>query len=168
MMICAPRFNIYLLAALCLVMVCGCSSSDYARKRQLSTIRVHLEVNSDATGHSQIVQVYREHPVSVSIEKEPFLTEANVSEAKIEESLGGFSIRIKFDRQGTWLLEQYSSANPGRHFAIFSQFVNHPGEKVSPGRWLAAPQIPQRIKDGVLTFTPDATREETANIVLGL
>ena len=35
-------------------------------------------------------------------------------------------------------------------------------------RWLAAPRISQRIKDGVLVFTPDATREEAERIVRGL
>jgi hypothetical protein len=35
-------------------------------------------------------------------------------------------------------------------------------------RWLAAPVISHRIGDGVLVFTPDATREEAEEIALGL
>ena len=35
-------------------------------------------------------------------------------------------------------------------------------------RWLAAPVISHRISDGVLVFTPDATREEAEEIALGL
>ena len=35
-------------------------------------------------------------------------------------------------------------------------------------RWLAAPILQQRIRDGLLVFTPDATREEAERIVRGL
>jgi len=35
-------------------------------------------------------------------------------------------------------------------------------------RWLAAPVISRRIPDGVLVFTPDASRAEADDIVLGL
>ena len=48
--------------------------------------------------------------------------------------------------------------------AIFSQF----GEEMKDYRWLAAPVINRRISDGVLVFTPDATREEAEEIALGL
>ena len=77
---------------------------------------------------------------------------------------GGFAIEIKFDENGTWLLEQYSAANPGRHFVIFGQW----SEKLADGRWLAAPLITHRIGDGVLAFTPDCSREEADQLVLGL
>ena len=39
---------------------------------------------------------------------------------------------------------------------------------MAEGRWLAAPRINKRIADGVLVFTPDATREEAEQIALGL
>ena len=35
-------------------------------------------------------------------------------------------------------------------------------------RWLGAPRVTHRIKDGVLIFTPDTDREEAEQIVLGL
>ena len=62
------------------------------------------------------------------------------------------------------MLEQYSAANPGKHFAIFGQW----GEKLADGRWLAAPLITHRIADGMLSFTPDMSREEADRLVLGL
>lgn len=162
------RFNIYLLAALALGALCGCQSDEFLRRRQLSTLRVHIETNQDGTDKVQTVPVFREHPVSVTVSKTPVLTEANVAEAAVVDEPGGFALRIKFDRQGTWLLELASTDNRGRHFAIFSEFANGPRDKKAEGRWLAAPKISQRIKDGVLSFTPDATREEAANIALGL
>ena len=75
---------------------------------------------------------------------------------------------MQFDRHGSWLLEQYSTQNLGRHFAIFSQFAAPPDQKLNQGRWLAAPKLTQRITNGVLTFAPDATREEAEQIVVGL
>jgi len=36
------------------------------------------------------------------------------------------------------------------------------------GRWLAAPLINRRMADGMITFTPDASREETEKFVEGL
>jgi hypothetical protein len=74
--------------------------------------------------------------------------------------MGGFQVMIQFDRQGTWLLEQYSVAARGKRVAIFSQF----GE----ARWLAAPVLARRIADGLFVFTPDATRAEAERIVRGL
>jgi hypothetical protein len=62
------------------------------------------------------------------------------------------------------MLEQYSAANPGRHFVIFGQW----GDKLVNGRWLAAPLITHRISNGVLAFTPDITRAEADQLVLGL
>lgn len=167
MMIRRHPFNIYLLAALAAPFLGGCQSDAYLLRKQLSTLRVHIEVHPDGSERVQTVPIYRAHPVSVVILKTPFLTEANVAEASVVDQPGGFALRIKFDRQGTWLLEQYSS-DRGKHFAIFSEFVTGPRDKKAQGRWLAAPIVSQRIKDGVLSFTPDATREEAVNIALGL
>ena len=106
----------------------------------------------------------RADPVLVTITQEPILTEANLVAAKIIDAPGGFAIAVQFDETGTWILEQYSAANPGRHFAIFGQW----GEKLADGRWLAAPLITHRIANGVLAFTPDMSRQEADQLVLGL
>ena len=47
---------------------------------------------------------------------------------------------------------------------VFVQF----GEKPGKALWLAAPIISNRISDGTLLFTPDASRENTEAIVQGL
>jgi len=62
------------------------------------------------------------------------------------------------------LLEQRSVDSRGQRFAIFCQF----GPDLKESRWLAAPIVARRITDGVLVFTPDATRAEAEEIVLGL
>ena len=140
----------------------GCKTSK--PKPQTAALRVHIETTPDRTGASQEISVLRSTPVLLTIKREPILSEANMVGAKIIEAQGGFAIEIKFDESGTWILEQYSAANPGRHFAIFAQW----GDKLSDGRWLAAPFISRRISNGTLSFTPDCSREEADKLVAGL
>ena len=161
-------FNIYLATALGLLLLCGCKSAK-TNSKGLATLRVHAEMLGDAAGRTTKVQVFRAQPFFVTIEKTPFLTEAFVKHASVADTMGGFALQVQFERQGTWLLEQYSSALRGKHIVIFSQFVP-PGEKKQnpDGRWLAAPLVSTRITDGLLVFTPDATRAEAEQIANGL
>jgi preprotein translocase subunit SecD len=159
------RFNIYLAFALVAVAVCGCRTSPESKaKKQLSTLRLHLEAGRDASEATQLVPVYRLHPFMVNVQKMPFLNESNVSEAKVVDVVGGFALRIQFDHAGAAMLEQYTVANRGKKVAVFSQF----GGELATLRWLAAPFISRRIIDGVFVFTPDANREEAEEIARGL
>jgi preprotein translocase subunit SecD len=164
------RFNGYLFVGLtwALALVCGCRTEEGKREKALSTLHVFLEVNQDAAKRSRPVPIYRDNPQMVNVESEPFLTEANVSEARVEEAVGGFAIRVRLDREGSWLLEQYTVANHGKRLAIQTQFASPEAPGLHQSRWLAAPLISGRISDGTLLFTPDATREEAYQIVLGL
>ena len=139
----------------------GCQTAEERKLAgQLSTFRLHLETNPDSTGRSAQVPIYRERPVMVNVVKEPFLDEGSVLRAWVENSLGGFAIKVQFDTSATWLLDGVTASNKGRHIAIFTQFPD--------ARWLGAPVIQQRITDGVIAFTPDATREEADRIVRGI
>jgi hypothetical protein len=159
------RFNIYLLVALAALVASGCASSSEKKNRRLvATLRLHLEANRDSTKSSESVPVYRAKPVWVNVQKMPFLTEGYVARAQVIDVVGGFALRIEFDHRGTGLLEEYTTANRDRKIAVFCQF----GEKIKDYRWLAAPVISHRITDGVFTFTPDASRDEAEEIVLGL
>lgn len=163
----SDRFNTYFLLAAVLVAAVGCQTAEQKEKdvkKQLSTLRIHLEVNPDGTQAKDPVPVFRESPLLVQISKSPFLTEADVEGAKLMEVMGGFAIQVQVNRRGIFLLEQYTTANKGRRMVIFSQFGVTPAE----ARWLAAPLIKQRIADGFLVFTPDATRAESERIVRGL
>ena len=168
MMIRGDRFNLKLLAAVALALVCGCRTGDTGQEKITSTIRVHLEVNVDRTSRNRQVPVYRENPVLVNVEAEPFLNEAEVSEARVEEVVGGFALRIAFTQRGAYLLEHATASNRGKHYVVFSQFASLQDPTVNQGRWLAAPTIGPRISNGVLLFTPDASREEAYQIVIGL
>src|SRR5688572_10677266 len=139
------RFNAYLIIALLALAGTGCQAR---KKKEASTLRVHLEVSRDGTDKNAPVPIYRQNPLYVNIENAAFLTEGSISKASVVDALGSFQIMLQFDRRGTWLLEQYTTAHRGRRIAIFSHF----GE----ARWLAAPVMNKRITDGLLVFTPDA------------
>jgi len=156
------QFNIYLMLAAVLALFCSCQTDK--KDKEIGALRVHIEANSDNTGTSQTISVLRSDPVLITIEKEPILTEANVVEAKVIDAHGGIAIEIQFDESSALVLEQYTAANSGKHYAVFGQW----GDKLSEGRWLAAPIITHRIANGVLAFTPDASREEADQLALGL
>lgn len=160
-------FNLYLLLLLA-VLAGGCQTGKEKTKELASTFRVHIETGFDPSGRSDTVAIYRENPMTINIEKEPVLTESDVSEAKIVESLGDFSIQVQFDRSGTWRLEQCTTGYRGKHMAIFTQFMPTNNVKTTLTRWIGAPRITKRITNGILIFTPDATREEAQQIVIGL
>src|SRR5215211_754441 len=122
------RINAYLVVALFVLAWSGCQ---VMKKKEASTLRLHLEVTPDGTDKNGPVPVYRQNPVHVNVEHSPFLTEHSIAKASVVEVMGSFQIMIQYDRRGTWLLEQYSTANRGRRIAIMSQF--------GQVRWLAAP-----------------------------
>ena len=168
MLIVRYRFNIYLLTALAsaAIFLCGCQmfSSGDPNDKIVSSLSLHIETHPDASELSSPVPIFREKPIMVNVEKDPFLTEADISGAKLVEVMGGFALQIQFDERGTWTLEQMTATNPGKRIAILSRF----GPKFKEARWLAAPFISRRISNGILTFTPDASKEESEKIILGL
>jgi hypothetical protein len=161
------RFNIYLtlIAALTLLPACH-SDHDGKEDKQMSVLRVHIESNVDPAGTSQTVSVLRTDPVSFTVQKEPILTEANLLAARVLDAPAGsgFAVELKFDDLGTSILEQYTASNSGRHLLFFGQW----GEKGTDGRWLAALLISHRMGEGVVSFTPDMSRDDVYRLVLGL
>jgi preprotein translocase subunit SecD len=160
---CARQFNLYLPLLALLALLCGCQSGK-KDKEPTAALRVHIESSDSLAGTGQTVSVLRADPVLVSIATDPVLTEANITAAEVISVQGEYAVEVKFNQTGAWTLEQFSAANPGKHFVIFGQW----GEKVTDGRWLAAPVISRRIASGILSFTPDASRAETEQLVLGL
>jgi len=157
----ARGFNLYLLAAL---LLCGCATKDKDKNAFLGTLRVHIESSGTIPDGGQKIKLLRANPVEVTVDSESILSEANILAVTLINTPGGFAIKVKFDETGSWTLEQYSAANPGRHFAIFAQWDKNPGD----GRWLAAPLITHRISDGTLVFTPDCSREEARKLMISV
>ncbi|HWQ90098.1 MAG TPA: hypothetical protein VN673_00385 [Clostridia bacterium] len=163
------RFNIYFVLLLAAVMAFGCqSSAERKRKKEMSVLRLHLEARPDSTDRTQPVPVFRADPVTIDIQRSAFLTEENVKEASVVETLGSFSIQLQLDRHGRLILEQITGGNRDKRIVIFAAFGLKKGGKPLHNRWIAAPKITRRISDGLLVFTPDATREEAELFVLGL
>lgn len=161
------RINTYLLAAAAAVAAfawlsgAGCSTAQ-KEKMEEASLRLHMQANPDrsAQGNTTNAIIGRVTPFEVTIERLPFLTEFNIERADVADSVAGFSIAVQFTPEGTITLEQYTTAYKGQKMVIGAEF--------GQTRWLAAPVIRQRIADGKLVFTPDATREEAERIVRGL
>lgn len=160
---CAQRFNLFLASVLALALLGGCQTTGH-KDKDVSELRVHMETGAVGLGVSQTVSVLRADPLLVRIANTPILNEADVVAAQVIATPGGFALQIHFDENGRWILEQYSAANPGRHFVIFGQW----GQNTNDSRWLAAPLITHRIANGVLSFTPDMSRAAADRFVLGL
>ena len=171
MLIAATRFNIYLTLLLALIgLGTGCQTvKTEIKKEPTSGLQFHLEVNPDGTDKNGPVTINRATPFQVNIERHPFLTEYQIAKAAVvDDALGGFRMFVQFNRQGTWLLEQYTTAHKGKRIAIFSHFTGTEENAKREGRWLAAPVITRRVREGDFTFTPDARREEAETIATGL
>jgi preprotein translocase subunit SecD len=159
----AGRFNLYLLLlAAGLLLAGGCATGKKSDK-QTAALRVHIQ-STESLSSSQTVKVLRSEPMLVPIMADPILTESHVTSASLVETPGGFAVEIQFNQTGIWMLEQYTVSNPGKHLVIFGQW----SDKLKDGRWLAAPVIGHRIANGLLSFTPDASREEAEQFVQGL
>lgn len=129
-------------------------------RRIFSTFLIHVEATDDGTHRYIQVPIDRKSPLKLTIDRNPVLLEEHLKDAAVVDDMGGFVIRIRCNERGTMVLDAMTNDNRGRRLVLFSNF--------GQDRWLAAPLITKRIRDGVLTFTPDATREEAERIVDGL
>lgn len=157
------RFNLYLLLVLVAMSADGCAWTK-KKIKDVAGIRIHVEAPVQVTGKTETIRVLRSQPVAVLVDEDPMVTERNIIAATLLETPGGFAVRVKFDETGSWMIEQATAGNPGKHMAVYGQW----GDTISEGRWLAAPVITHRIADGTITFTPDASREEAVKLVEGL
>ncbi|MEW6305751.1 MAG: hypothetical protein AB1705_19910 [Verrucomicrobiota bacterium] len=170
-----PAINIYLCCCLAALLAAGCQSPEAGKEKKAAEkkgdkkleamVRLYQQVNPDGSGSNAPVSVYRAKPVEINVSRMPFLDETSLKRAGIvEDGFGTFAIGLEFDRRGTLILENLTAVNVNSHIAIQAVF----GPKLEQVRWLAAPYLRQRITNGVVIFTPDATREEAEQLVTGL
>jgi len=160
-----PRwaFNIYLCLIGAALGLCwtGCrTSEERKRDKEFTFLTLHQEVNPDGTPRTKTVQVVRANPIRVGMMVSPFLDENNITNAVVIDTVGGYALEIRFDDRGTRMLNAFTAANRGQRIGVFCSFPDE--------RWLGAPRIGAPIVNGVLSFTPDASREECERIVRGL
>ena len=152
-------FNTYLWLTLLALLATSCETTR-SKKKPEASLRFHLETNIEGTERTEAIAVGRSSPFAMGIETKAFLSEFNIERATVVLAPGGFALSVQFDREGTWILEQYSTAHKGKRAAIAAEF----GEL----RWIAAPILRDRITNGLFVFTPDTTREEAEKIASGV
>ncbi len=147
-------------------MAAGCQTNSHSKKDEpLASLMVHLEASPYAADPTEEAHIMRTDPVTVIVQKEPFLTEADLADAKLVDTVGGFSLQLQLRQHGTWILEETSTDNQGKRAVIFSQFGTATN-KIQ--RWLGVFKMVRRVSTGVITFTPDTSREEAELLVSGL
>lgn len=154
-------FNLILLLGLSWATGCATSSKAKSDEETQTLISCHLESNDFGLDKTEEISVYRRRPEILRITKAAILDNADISRAVTVDRPGGVkSISIQFNQRGTLKLDSTTIANKSKRIAIRAAFPE--------SRWLAAVMIRNRIEDGILLFTPDATPEETERIVKGI
>lgn len=151
-------FNLFLLLLLAAAGA-GCGSVAHSFGKKATILRLHIEARPDPIGSTSEISVFRVSPIRVSVEKSPILDEGSLESAELVDNQGTHQLRLKFTPHGRQMLDTYTTMNRGRRIFIFCAFGEH--------RWLGAPPA-GRVTDGILTFTPDASRAECERIVRGL
>ena len=155
-------FNGFLALAVIAVLTNCATSEESKRKKEMSTLRIHVESDPGNADRTSAISVIRASPILLNIDREAVLDESDVAAATLVGQADGlYSVEIQLTRRGGWILERTSVANRGKHLALFSAFGDQ-------ARWLAAPLITAKNSSGRLVFTPDATYEESKRFVNGL
>jgi len=159
------RFNIIFWLLAGLVAATGCQSAkkseEKKKKKELTIVEFHLESTPDGLNDTDSITVNRREPMSLNVDKEPFIDNTGIGSAKlIDEGEGIFSIQINFNMAGKLRLDINTMSHRGKHIAIYCAW--------GPKRWIAAPVIRGHMGDGVILFTPDTTHEEAERIVRGI
>ena len=90
-------------------------------------LHLHLETNPDGTTRNAVAQVGRQSSFLVNIDKHFFLSELDLARAEVVgDEWGGFAMKLQFNRHGTWLLEQFTTASKGRRIVVFAEFGEIP------------------------------------------
>jgi len=143
----------------CVLVGCAGKKSKKDPDKDASTLRLHMETQPGILGSGK-VKVIRSQPITIAIEKEPFLDEGFVKAARVMETPGGHAIGVEFTERGALRLQMATGTRAGRRMVIWSRWTE--------GRWLAAVIVSRANDTGVIVFTPDASREECERIVRGL
>ena len=155
------------------VVACACLGCDTPKtsppnqleqdtSKQATLMQFHIESNPDPTGRTMDAPIYRANPFLLTVKREPVLDEGFMESVQMVDAdeVGGYAIKITFDKFGTRRLDALSIEHRSQRLAVHAEWTE--------ARWLAAPILNKRLSHGEFVFTPDATREETERIVRGL
>jgi hypothetical protein len=142
---------------------------------------VYLEARNGASTGAQMVKVLN---VPFYVESEPFLSEADLSSARLVDYPDGtYAVQVSCNQHGKLVLDMTTTSSKGLNMVIFSFFPpagwSKPksrdafsGEKAATGQprvssWSAA-RISNNLSNGTFQFTPEASRAEAERMVRGL
>lgn len=139
----------------------GEAKTPKATKDNISTIRFHLEAHPSDGDRTMMAKVGRTRPMQMVLMASPMITEANVLKAEAWNTTDGLvAIRLELDRIGRRILMINSGSQRGGRMAVSSHFPEP--------HWIGVVRFDRVMSEGVITFIPDATPEESDRIVEGL
>jgi hypothetical protein len=141
------------LLMLCLLELTACNSAP----KNAAILRMHLPASPAATPIRRMPVTIRTPALTLEVDRLPVLSEADLDHVDLTGEGDNFGIRLFFNTHGTIMLDTVSLNNRGQLLVIIINGVP-----------VAAPQLRERIVDGVFDFTPDISREEAEKIVKGL
>lgn len=173
-------FNIYFFAAAA-ILASGCGSRSLSLHKDYTFLRVYMEARNGASSGSQIVEVAH---TPIFVVAEPFLTEQDVSQARLMDNPDGtYDIQVSFNDHGSLVLDMTTTSSRGLDLVICVQYPPRswnrpndsdafPSDKSASARsrymsWSAV-RIRSGLTGGTIVFTPDASRVEAQRIVDGL
>src|SRR5204862_6181124 len=94
------RFNIYLLLLMAAVAV-SCTTPKPPEQthedKLAATLRVHVEVPKGGGTFNSEATVFRQMPITLTVSRNPILTEGDIKEARVIDSHGGYLLQVQFD-----------------------------------------------------------------------
>src|SRR5262245_12559182 len=108
-------FNIYLASVFLTALGLGCRTEEGKRNHQYATFTVHVEIRNDQSDATKLISVLRSSPITLTVNKEPFLDESMVKSARVVDAQGGgFVLQVEFTKQASLTLEQQSARALGK------------------------------------------------------
>jgi preprotein translocase subunit SecD len=152
------------MGCLALITACfaGCSTTSSTGKNGKKaedevTLRIHEEANSSLPTETFRTVEIPHTGVKLTVDIFPALTERDVQSAELYDTAGGKAIFVRFDPQGTVMLDQITTRDRGQYLMIFLN--NHP-----VGTWF----VDQRITNGQFLVEGDFTDEAAGKAVEAL
>lgn len=138
----------------------GCQTPGGGEKKPLSQLKFYIEA-VDNEMRSMELSVFQRNPITIRVDRSPVLQEVDLEFADLVQDEFGYTIRLRFNQRGGWILESETAQHLGQRMVVVASF-----DEVN--RAIAAWPIRTRNGASALEFVPDATLEESLRLVEGL
>ena len=141
------------LLVLCLLELTACNS----RPKNASLMRMYLPASPAAPPTRRVPVTMRTPAITLEVDSIPILSEGDLDHVDVTGEGDNFAMRFYFNTHGTIKLDAVSLNSRGQLIVVI---IN--------GVAVAAPQLRERIVDGVFQVTPDITRAEADTVTKAL